>query len=203
MHPHGSLLRFWGHQVLKDTNELVYCVAITSFKPGTALIKKAGITRCSVRYHRCCRRDCLTTRTTVASISWYVLICSHTRSPIMVPQQPNLGWRNPGPILMVIYFGKHVWCEKTWGCYIAQQHNKFHDIQAGAKKSGMVLCTKSLIKSLRRITCPHRLSVHCSLLPSLPKWSSGRCCRKQLCTSNECSCYQKGMRARNFLPISV
>ena len=40
------------------------------------LIKKAGITRCSVRYDRYCRRDCLTTRTIVASMSWYVHICS-------------------------------------------------------------------------------------------------------------------------------
>ena len=46
--------------------------------------------------------------------------------------------RNPSPIHMVIYFGKHVWCEKSWGCNIDHQHNKLHDIQAGAKKSGMV-----------------------------------------------------------------
>ena len=36
-----------------------------------------------------------------------------------------------------IKIGKHVWCEKTWECYIGK-HNKLPDIQAGARKPGMV-----------------------------------------------------------------
>ena len=81
------------------------------------LIKKAGIRSCSVRYQSCCRRDC----NYPYNCSINVLVYPHllpynvTRSPIMVPQQPTMGYRNPGPLLMVIYFGKHVWCKKAWG----------------------------------------------------------------------------------------
>ena len=63
-------------QVLEDTMNL--CSHNFLQIRNRRLIKKAGMRSCSVRYLRCCRRDCLTTCTIVASMSWYVHICSHT-----------------------------------------------------------------------------------------------------------------------------
>ena len=118
----------------------------------------------------------------------------------MVPQQPTMGWRNRGPILMVIYFGKHVWCEKSWGCDIEQQHNKLHDYKQEPRKLAWCNAPRVSLKVSGKLSV-HPDSwwqVHCSLQTSLLKSSPGRCCCKQLCTSNECSCYQKGARARSF-----